>query len=335
MYRFFRKVLHPGRYHGKLRHQEPPFFEGWYFKLIDATGAARLAIIPGVFWSSDPHAFVQVLDGSSGLATYHRFPTEMFWAAEDRFEVHVGANRFTSQGLTLLLEDSQRAINGQVQFGAIHPWPVTLASPGIMGWYGWLPFMECYHGVLSLDHTLHGAMNVDGRRLDFAGGRGYLEKDWGRSFPESYIWFQTNHFSTPGTSLTGSVAIIPWGRRAFRGFIVGLWHRKTLYRFTTYNSAESEQLDVTDETVHWVLRQGPLRLELRLRRGQGTSYGILKGPTVVEMGKRVDETLSATIDVRLTTLEGGREHVLFEDTGHHAGLETFNVQERLLEMQER
>ena len=24
-----------------------------------------------------------------------------------------------------------------------------------MGWYAWVPFMECYHGVLSLDHTIY------------------------------------------------------------------------------------------------------------------------------------------------------------------------------------
>ena len=43
------------------------FFEGWYFKLVDATEAHCYAVIPGVFIGREPassHAFVQTLDGA-------------------------------------------------------------------------------------------------------------------------------------------------------------------------------------------------------------------------------------------------------------------------------
>ena len=95
---FVRRVLEPARYHG--HDKEPPFFEGWYFKLVDAGGQHRYAIIPGMFKSADPaehHAFVQVLDGMTGQAVYHRFPAEAFRAARDRFELTIGANRFTQR----------------------------------------------------------------------------------------------------------------------------------------------------------------------------------------------------------------------------------------------
>ena len=75
--------------------------------------------------------------------------------------------------------------------------------------------MECYHGVLSFDHAIHGALAVNGREHDFGRGRGYIEKDWGQAFPAAWVWFQTNHFSEPGVCLTASVAIIPWVGRAF------------------------------------------------------------------------------------------------------------------------
>lgn len=35
-----------------------------------------------------------------------------------------------------------------------HGWPVTLANPGVMGPYSFVPFMECNHGILSMDHAL-------------------------------------------------------------------------------------------------------------------------------------------------------------------------------------
>ena len=328
MRRFLRNTLHPARYHGRLHGQRPPFFEGWYFKVVDATEQHRFTFIPGVFWSSRPHAFIQVLDGVTGAAHYHEFPVELFWAADDRFEVHVGGSRFTVNEMTLALDRPEQAIAGALRFGGVAPWPVTLTAPGIMGWYAWVPFMECYHGVVSLDHTIYGDLTIDGHTTDFTGGRGYIEKDWGRSFPEAWIWFQSNHFGSPGTSLTASVAIIPWLRTAFPGFIIGLWHDEHLYRFATYSGAKIERLDVTEHTIDWVVGDGRRRLEMFVNQGPDSHFGLLKGPDTVEMGKRVAETLSATVHCRLS--EGGR--TLFEDTGRYAGLEVHNVPARLLPM---
>ena len=330
MFRFLRRALHPARYHGRLRGQRPPFFEGWYFKVVDATGRHRLAIVPGVFWSGRPHSFVQVLDGANGVAHYHRFPVESFWAAEDRFDVHIAGNRFTLNEIDLLIDGPEQGVSGTLRFGGLVPWPVTLTAPGIMGWYAWVPFMQCYHGVLSLDHTIYGALTVDGQEIDFSGGRGYIEKDWGRSFPEAWIWFQTNHFGQVGTSLTASIAIIPWLRTAFPGFIIGLWHDGRLYRFATYTGAKVERLAVTEHTIDWVVGNKEHRLEMFVNQGPESQFGLLKGPDTFEMGKRVAETQSATVATRLSERASGR--VLFEDTGQYAGLEVHEVKARLLKM---
>lgn len=332
MLRFVRNTMHPARYHGKLRGQRPPFFEGWYFKVVDAAGDNRFAFIPGIFWSGRSHAFVQALDGVAGTAHFHEHPVEAFWAAEDRFEVHVGASRFTHNEMTLLIERPEQQVVGTLRFGGLVPWPVTLAAPGIMGWYAWVPFMECYHGVISLDHTIYGSLTVDGREIDFTGGRGYIEKDWGRSFPEAWIWFQTNHFTQPGTSLTASIAVIPWGPTAFPGFIIGLWHEGQLYRFATYTGAAIRHLYVTDDTVDWAVADRHYRLEMFVTKGAGRGFGLLKGPDTAEMGKRVAESLSATVRVRLISLAGGA--TLFEDTGRYAGLEVHEVEARLLKLVE-
>jgi hypothetical protein len=317
--RFLRSALHPAAYHGHGK--KPPFFEGWYYKIVDATEEQRFAIIPGVFVSDDPdrhHAFVQVLDGQTGHSTYHRYPPQEFWAAEGELDLHIGPNRFTAEHLSLQIKSSEVEIRGELRFSDLHPWPVTLSSPGIMGWYAWVPFMETYHGVVSLDHEIQGALTVDGRLVDWTGGRGYIEKDWGQSFPAAWIWFQTNHFEQPGTSLTASVAIIPWLRGSFPGFIVGLWHQEVLYRFATYTGARIEKLDITDEAVTWVIRDRQHRLEMRAIHAEG---GLIQAPTTVDMGRRIAETLSTRVETALYTLESGRSYLIFQDTGRHAGLE--------------
>ena len=89
-------------------------------------------------------------------------------------------------------------LSADVRFGPGAQWPVTVREPGAMGWYAWVPTMECYHGVVSLDHALGGWVDTGAGRVDLAGGRGYLEKDWGTAFPKAYVWMQSNHFEETG-----------------------------------------------------------------------------------------------------------------------------------------
>jgi len=44
-----------------------------------------------------------------------------------------------------------------------------------MGWYAFVPGMECYHGILSMDHAVEGFIEVNGIRKDLNGGGLYRE----------------------------------------------------------------------------------------------------------------------------------------------------------------
>jgi tocopherol cyclase len=315
-------ILAPGTYHGT--NQKPPFFEGWYYKIVSADESNKVAIIPGVILGQDAHAFIQVLNGVDGTSAYHSFPVESFQANPPRFFLTIGENRFDDHHLTLNIDCPEGQIRGEIQLGPLNPWPVTLLSPGIMGWYAWVPRMECYHGVLSFTHPLNGALVLNGKSMDFSGGRGYIEKDWGQSFPAAWVWFQSNHFKNVSACITASIAIIPWIGSAFRGFIAGLWLDGKLYRFATYTGAKVESLEIMDDRVQWMSSDHHFRLCLIASREQG---GLLHGPTRVDMGKRVLETLNASVEVQLTTLDGA---LLFEGYGMHAGLEVMGDLPRLL-----
>ncbi|HTP08688.1 MAG TPA: hypothetical protein VMP08_10580, partial [Anaerolineae bacterium] len=161
----------PAMYHGHGKSSN--FFEGWYFKLVDAAEQHVHAIIPGVFLGKDrstSHAFVQVLDGLSGRSTYHRYPLERFAASDREFDVCVGSNHFRTDCLSLDIADTDQTLRGELKFDSIIPWPVTFTSPGIMGPYAFAPFMECYHGVLSFDHAVRGTLVMNGATIHFDGG---------------------------------------------------------------------------------------------------------------------------------------------------------------------
>lgn len=321
------RTLHPERYHG--HGQAPPFFEGWYFKVVDAPEEHAYAFIPGVFLGSDlqeRHAFVQVLDGHA-KATYHRYPYESFWAAENRFEIRVGPNRFTTERILLDIEDEERPIAGELRFQGLAPWPVGVLSPGAMGWFAWMPFMETYHGVLSMNHRVLGTLAIAGEEITFDDGWGYTEKDWGRAFPSGWVWMQTNHFEQPGTSVSISTATIPWLGRSFPGLLAGIYHDGRFYSLATYNGARVERLEVTARRIVLAAASRRHRLEIVAQRSES---GILHGPTGLRMVPFVFESLSATMQVRFWALEKGTARLIFSGSGRNAGLEVNGDISRLL-----
>lgn len=325
---FFKTTLHPEMYHGPV--MTPPFFEGWYFKVVDPRGQQRFAIIPGVFvgkTDEDSHAFVQVLDGSNIRVVYHRFPIDAFHSEQDRFALRIADNHFSMDRIELNIPSSEMSVEGELRFENPVGWPIRLTSPGVMGWYAWVPRMECYHGVLGFDHVVQGGISVDGQFHDFSGGKGYIEKDWGKAFPQAWVWMQTNHFEQPRTCLTASVAIIPWLKTAFAGFIVGFWQDGKLQRFATYANSRITELVVDDQHVRWQMRNRTHRLEILATQAEG---GLLRAPTPEGMGRRIAETLNATIHVRLVNLKSGM--VEFDGQGDYAGLEAVGDMEKLIRM---
>jgi hypothetical protein len=321
-------VWEPALYQGGRTRRR--YFEGWYFKCVDAGEEHPVAVIPGVSYAADgsrAQAFVQLIRRGGHTRFFEYAAADFSFAARPPFRVAVGPNTFAADGMTLDLHDAQGAVSGHVGFGPWRGWPVRPFSPGIMGWYRFVPRMECYHGVLSLDHSLHGALSVDGDTLDFGGGCGYVEKDWGTSFPSSWVWMQSNTFGTPEISLTCSVARIPWVTGAFVGHIAGLLHGGRLYRFATYTGAKLAGVETWDGGAHVVLRDARKELELR---AEGGAAGDLKAPVLGAMEGRVGESLGASVSVRLRELRGGRPETVFEGGGRCAGLEVVDARGELV-----
>ncbi|MBL7795468.1 MAG: hypothetical protein JNJ90_03105 [Saprospiraceae bacterium] len=313
-----RALWNPDMYHGWGRTRR--YFEGWYFKLVSADESAALAVIPGVSMDAQGkrHAFVQVMDGKACTATYHRFDASEFRPSAHRFEVQLGPNFFSAEKIVLDLP----GLSGEVRFQNTTPWPKMLGAPGIMGWYSFVPFMECFHGVVSLNHGLSGKLQLGNQSIDLSGGKGYIEKDWGRSFPRAYVWMQTNHFDTHDrASMLASVAHIPWLTGHFIGFISGFWLDGRLFRFATYTGAR-KHLELGADSVTLVFKNPRTELRLQARQAAGTT---LVSPISGEMTGKINESLQATIHVEL--LENGSR--IFEGTARTAGLEVAGAVELL------
>lgn len=297
------------------------YFEGWYFKLISADKKNAFAFIPGIAMDAvgNQHAFIQVLDGKKQTSVYHKFAINDFIPQPKKFSIAIGNNNFSEQQLQLNLPK----IIGTLNFSGNVPWPKPWYSPGIMGPFAFIPFMECYHGIVSMDHIIQGELEIEGVKIDFTNGRGYLEKDWGRSFPSAYFWMQSNHFSEAGISLKCSVAKIPWVGSSFVGFIAGVWLKNRLIRFTTYNQSKLRKSFANEKEVEIVLENKNYLLEILAHRDGSTQ---LASPINGFMNGRIEESMTSSITVMLTDKKNNK--ILLNDTGNNAGLEVAgNIQE--------
>ena len=314
-----KRVMRPLAYHGAGK--AGPFFEGWYFKLVAADGSQRLSVIPGIYIGKDAeqsHAFIQVMDSVAGSSHYLTFPSEVFSVVPGEMDITLDSNHFTQQGISLDLHGDGLEVQGELHFSELHPWPVSVLSPGVMGWFAWVPGMECYHGIVSMDHGLRGSLQINGQTMDFTGGRGYMEKDWGRAMPRAWVWLQSNHFDCAGTGFTFSIADIPWGIFHFKGFLGGLLLDGQLHRFGTYTGARLHDFTLASDSVHFVLSDLQKRLIVTAHSAQGVD---LRAPTTRQMDRRIQETLSATIDLRFEQRIHGAWTEVFSGTGKYAGLE--------------
>ncbi len=314
----WRATWNPDMYHGWGK--EKSYFEGWYFKIVDPTEQHVFAIIPGISKGKDggQHAFIQVLDGKACKASYHEFPADSFQPSDRQFALKLGNNFFSAERIELDLPELQGSLNLENRT----PWPKMLGAPGIMGWYSFLPFMECYHGVVSLNHRLSGSLQVHGETTNFSGGKGYLEKDWGTSFPRSWIWMQSNHFDYPEpVCLMASVAHIPFLGGYFIGYIVGFLLGGKLHRFATYTGAQMKAS--LGETVQLSFKDKRFRLEIEGFQAPGAK---LVSPISGNMTGKVNESMQGRLHVRFFE----HEKLIFEGTGRNAGLEIAGEVEELM-----
>jgi tocopherol cyclase len=262
--------------------------------------------------NGEQQAFVQVLDGKKRTAEYHKFDATEFRPCDGKFEISLANNFFSVNTLKLDLP----TVQGQLNFHQQRPWPSRFYSPGIMGPFSFVPFMECYHGILSMDHIIVGQLIIQGEVIDFSNGRGYMEKDWGHSFPSAYFWMQTNHFSQPGISLKASVANIPWLGSSFVGHIAGVWLHNRLIQFTTYNGSKLLKSVADKDKVELIMENAKYRLEIFAHREIAT---LLASPIAGFMDGRIEESMTSSIDVLLTDKK--KNTILLRDTGRNAGLE--------------
>ena len=281
-----------------------PYFEGWYFKHQNPQGQT-LALIPAFHVDKEGcrTASLQVI--SKDQAWWLEYPASQLHISRQPFQVQIGQSSFGRQGIDLHIQQDNLSLYGSLRYG-----PFTALRSDIMGPFRFLAGMQCTHGVISMGPPLEGVLELNGERLDFSNGIGYIKTDRGRSFPSKYLWTQCLWDGPEPGSLMLAIAMIPLPVGGFTGYICALLYGGQEYRLATYRSVRIE----TWSSSSTVIRQGKYRLETELLNERRQP---LRAPVEGRMERTIHKSLCA--EVRYRFWHGGS--LLFQHTDPNASFE--------------
>ena len=293
-------------------------FEGWYFK--NTNHECGISFITGMnIDGKDRKAFIQVITNSS--SHFINYDISNFKFSFNPFYIKIENNIFSKSGVHVDIKDASQNINiyGDIKYSDSKCIDTSFFSPNIMGPFSYVPFMECNHAILSMQNCVNGFININNNKISFNNDIGYIEKDWGCSYPKSYIWCQGNNFQKSNASFMISIADIPFKLFTFKGIIcVFIVDNNEEYRFTTYNNAKLIEYDISDNAFCITLQKGSYYLNIKSVYDKGLK---LSAPNKGKMEKAIFESISSLITVTLRK----ENNIIFSDTSTNCGLEIVNV----------
>lgn len=320
---FIRKIYNPPEFQGGLKKRH--YFEGWYLKHVSADLTNSISFIPGISLSKDPHSFIQILNGLTGESFYIRHDLKDFSYEPGKFAVRIGESFFSDQYSEVNIINDKINVSGKIEYMNMLSYPVKLINPGIMGWYSFVPFMECKHGIVSVNHNLTGTIELNSQVIDFTNGKGYIEKDWGTSFPESWIWIHCNNFDSEDASFMLSVAKIPWIGKYFIGFLGFLHNEEKFYNFATYNRSRVTRLEKTDNSLEIGILNKGFIIDATIKINKLSD---LKAPRLGVMERYMKESVDSDLEIKMKHRKQAR---ILNLSGKRAGVEITGEIETLRE----
>ena len=298
---------------GKYLSQNKNYFEGWYFK--NTSGKNSISFIPGISIDKNGEkAFIQIITNDASY--FVEYDIESFKYSFFPFSIQIANNFFSKESITVEIEDKTQNINihGNLKYLGSENIKTSIMNPNIMGPFSYIPFMECNHAILSMKNSIRGSISINNEKIDFINGIGYIEKDWGCSFPKSYIWCQGNNFKDAKASFMLSIADVPFKALSFKGLISVLIIDQKEYKFTTYNNAKILECNIDENSLNITLKHSDYILNIKSECDNAKK---LIAPVKGSMNKEILESITSAISVTLKR----KSDVIFNDISINCGLE--------------
>ena len=282
------------------------YFEGWYFKNTNINYS--ISFIPWInIDEKEKKAFIQIITNDTSY--FVNYNIDDFKFSFEPFYIKISNNFFSKNSIHIDIKDDTQNLTvfGDIRYSNGKNIGTNFLNPNIMGPFSYIPFMECNHAILNMKTRADGLIHINNNKIKFDDGIGYMEKDWGCSFPKSYIWCQGNDFQNSNASFMISIEDIPFKAFQFKGLICDLIIDNHEFRFSTYNNSKLVKYDVNDTSLNIILRKGHYFLDIKSKY---TSCLKLFAPVKGKMSKDIFESISTSI---IVTLKKDND-IIFSDT---------------------
>ncbi len=269
-------------YHGL---KKKSYFEGWYFK--HQSEDQSIAFIPAIFTDEKGKttAVMQIINNNHSWRV--EFEMVEVNCEKEQLSIRMGDCFFSSRGIVLDINEEDIQVHAKIEYEDF-----LELDKDIMGPFKYFPMMECKHGIISLFHHINGFVEVNGEKIVFNNDIGYIETDYGKSFPENYTWTHATWEDENENAIMVAAATIPYLKVQFLGCISCVLFEGKQMVFATYFGAKVKKLSKDEIEII----QGKYRLEVKCLKKNPI---LLSAPKLGGLKIPVYENLISTVQYKL------------------------------------
>jgi len=245
---------------------QSPHFEGWYYRITHPERNESWVLI-AAYWMDKGQrgrAFVELIHSPSGTSytqVIPHFDIDEVQNHEGEFAIKVDQVFLSADRIkgVLKAENGQDVyldldIDGCARWGA----PDDERNRWTMGWATEAPFVPLRWHVHHLKAFVTGTIDTGANEWRVDGYPMHQEKNWGRAFPTSWVWFQSNQFSDrPDVALVAAGGPIFPSRWSPDGYMIGL---RWMDQFFTWRTQDTHLFPDVDFHVDDASGMGLWRL---------------------------------------------------------------------------
>ncbi len=198
---------------------------------------------------------------------------------------------------------SQRYCRWLYEIKPIYGWGnPKLPQQSTAGWFSYLQIFEPGWQILMAHGLASGWIDWNGQRYEFTNAPAYGEKNWGRSFPQKWFWFNCNSFTDePDLALTaggGRRGVLWWMESVA---LICLHYRGEFYEFVPWNSQVSWQIQPWGR---WEMQAGDRQFEVEITGTTNQPGTPLRAPTEQGLIFCCRDTMKGQLNLELRERRG-------------------------------
>ncbi len=266
------------------------YFEGWFQKVYSTQHKSSFIIIYGYATrnSIDTFGFIQVLIPSK-LPEIIYFSKNEVYCDPSQHIVCMGNNILTTHVIKIktndLLIDLYLKNNNPIK-----------TFKNSMGYHYFIPYLPCYHSVLNSSHYVSGKIDYMQASYSLHNESGYLEKNWGTSFPENYFWLHAVDPNNSQVSLLFSQAEIKWLGNKFIRHIGHFRFDGKEIDLRNYNKINISNLIFSDSNYEFRIISRKIQMDISIITRNKVLF---KGPENGSLTRNILHHTDAIININL------------------------------------